>query len=78
MKTLENVNPMERNMSKVRTHDAIVGMLYLTSAILAFQFGIVWIYLAVAVALLQILSPITKFCPVYLILNKLIPNSDPI
>ena len=27
---------------------------------------------------LQIASPITKFCPVYTILNKLMPETDPI
>lgn len=78
METIENVSHMKRNISKVRAHDAIVGILYLTSAILALQVGIEWIYMAVAVALLQIFSPFTKFCPVYMILNKLMPDSDPI
>jgi len=31
----------------------------------------------VGVAILQILSPITKFCPVYTILNKLMPDTTP-
>ena len=39
--------------------------------------GLNWIYVAVVVAVLQILSPITKFCPVYTILNKLMPDTTP-
>jgi len=51
---------------------------YLSSIALANQFGIDWIWVAVAVAVLQILSPFTKFCPVYTILNKVMPDSKPI
>jgi hypothetical protein len=67
-----------KNQTKIRAHDAIVGILYLTSAILAYTVNIQWLFMAVAVAALQIISPITKFCPVYYILNKLMPESDPI
>jgi 4-hydroxybenzoate polyprenyltransferase len=67
-----------KNQTKIRTHDAIVGILYLTSAILALTINIQWIYMAVAVAALQIISPITKFCPVYFILNKIMPESETI
>jgi 4-hydroxybenzoate polyprenyltransferase len=67
-----------QNKTKMRTHDAIVGILYLISAALAFTLNIQWLYIAVAVAALQIISPVTKFCPVYFILNKLMPESDPI
>jgi hypothetical protein len=66
-----------KDIIKVRLHDAIVGLLYLGSIILASQFGFDWIYMAVAVAVLQIISPITKFCPVYTILNKLMPDTTP-
>tara|TARA_B100001063_G_scaffold6417_1_gene4774 strand:- start:432 stop:659 length:228 start_codon:yes stop_codon:yes gene_type:complete len=68
----------QKNIIKVRVHDGIVGLLNITSILLASQFGLNWIYVAVAVAVLQILSPITKFCPVYTILNKLMPDTDPI
>ena len=67
-----------QNKTKIRVHDAIVGILYLASAVLAFTVNIQWLYMAVAVAALQIISPVTKFCPVYFILNKLMPESDPI
>jgi phage shock protein PspC (stress-responsive transcriptional regulator) len=69
---------LERDVTKVRVHDGIVGILYITSIILASQFGLNWIYVAVGVAVLQILSPFTKFCPVYTILNKIMPDTTPI
>ena len=68
----------QKNIIKVRVHDGIVGLLNISSILLASQFGLNWIYVAVAVAVLQILSPLTKFCPVYTILNKLMPDTDPI
>ena len=72
---MENSN---QNIKKVRVHDAIVGTLYLVSALLAFYVNLNWIFVVMAVGVLQIISPITKFCPVYFVLNKMMPNSDPI
>ena len=70
---------MEKNISKVRAHDAIVGVLYLISGGLTLNTtNMDFLWIAVAVGGLQIISPITKFCPVYFILNKLMPNTDPI
>ena len=65
----------EREIIKIRVHDGIVGLLYLGSIALAQQFNIDWIYVAIGVAVLQIISPFTKFCPVYTILNKLMPDT---
>ena len=68
---------MEKNISKVRAHDAIVGVLYLVSVGLTFYTtNLDFLWIAVAVGGLQIISPVTKFCPVYFILNKLMPNTD--
>ena len=69
---------LQKDVTKVRSNDAIVGLIYLTSAILALQVNVNFIWIAVTVAGLQIISPITKFCPVYFILNKLMPESTPI
>ena len=71
---------MEANhtLTKIRLHDALVGILYGLSVVLALTLNIQWLYLAGAVAILQIISPITKFCPVYFILNKLMPDAEPI
>ena len=68
----------ERDIIKIRVHDGIVGLLYLGSIALADRFNVEWIWVAVGVAVLQIISPITKFCPVYTILNKLMPDTDPV
>ena len=69
---------MEKNISKVRAHDAIVGVLYLVSVGLTFYTtNLDFLWIAVAVGGLQIISPLTTFCPVYFILNKLMPNTDP-
>ena len=67
-----------RSKTKIRLHDAIVGVLYGLSVLLAFKVDMQWLYLAAGVAVLQIISPITKFCPVYFILNKMMPDTDPI
>ena len=67
-----------RNHTKIRYHDLIVGLLYGISVVLAFTVNIQWLYMACAVAFLQIISPVTKFCPVYFILNKLMPGTDPV
>lgn len=63
-------------LTKVRVHDFIVGILYLVSVVLAITVNVQWAYLAGAVAVLQILSLVTRFCPVYFILNKMIPGGD--
>ena len=68
-----------KNISKVRAHDAIVGLLYLSGVGLAYLTSdINFLWIVVAVGALQVISPVTKFCPVYTILNKLMPESDPI
>ena len=68
-----------QNISKVRAHDAIVGMLYLSGVGLAYiTSDINFLWIVIAIGALQVISPVTKFCPVYTILNKLMPDSDPI
>jgi len=70
---------MEKNIGKIRAHDAIVGLLYLISAGLTlFTLNLNFVWIAVAVGVLQIISPFTKFCPVYFTFNKLMPDTDPI
>ena len=64
--------------SKIRTHDGIVGATYMLSVILAAATSIQWLWVAGVVAGLQIISPVTKFCPVYFVLNKMMPDTDPI
>ncbi|MDG1714804.1 DUF2892 domain-containing protein [Lacinutrix sp.] len=68
----------KKDILKVRAHDAIVGFIYLISAILAIQVSLDFIWIALVTAALQIVSPLTKFCPVYAILNKMMPDTTPI
>jgi len=69
---------ISKNIKKVRVHDSICGVLYLAGVGLTFQFGnLDFLYIAIGVGVLQVISPITKFCPVYFILNKLMSDTDP-
>jgi hypothetical protein len=43
---------------------------------LALTVNLQFIYIAAAVAVLQVLSLLTRFCPVYFVLNKLIPGGE--
>lgn len=69
---------MDKNRSKIRLHDGIVGILYLSSVLLANYINLSFGWITIAVAGLQIVSPFTKFCPVYFVLNKMMPNTEPI
>ncbi len=69
---------VSKNIKKVRAHDAICGLTYLASVGLAIQLGnLDFLYIAIGVGLLQVISPLTKFCPVYFILNKVMPDTEP-
>ena len=59
----------QRTCRKIRIHDGIVGILYLVSAVLAFAVSPEWLYLTAGIALLQISSYFTGFCPVYYLLD---------
>ena len=48
----------EQDIIKVRVHDGIVGLLYIGSIALAHEFGFSYIYIALAVAILQNIKPI--------------------
>ena len=68
---------MEKNISKVRAHDAIVVMTYVISVVGSMFVNANLILLALGIGFLQIISPFTKFCPVYFILNKMMPDTEP-
>ena len=68
-----------QNISKIRAHDAICGALYLLSgALFIYTSNEIFLYVAIGVGILQLISPVTKFCPVYFVLNKVMSDSDPI
>ena len=64
--------------NKIRMHDGICGAAYMVSVILAAAVSIQWLWIAGVVAGLQIVSPFTRFCPVYFSLNNLMPDTEPI
>jgi len=64
--------------AKIRAHDGIVGVLYMVSVALGAAVNTQWLWIAGAVATLQIISPFTRFCPVYYVLNKLMPGTEPV
>jgi len=64
--------------NKTKIHDGIVGVIYLTSILLAVYVSMSWLYLAGAVAVLQIMSTFTGFCPVYFVLDKTMPEKEPV
>lgn len=59
---------------KIKIHDGIVGLIYLISIVLGVMVNLQWLYLAGVVAVLQISSAFTGFCPVYYGINKLMPD----
>lgn len=59
--------------NKIKMHDGIVGALILLSVVLAVNVNAQWIYLAGAISALMVISAFTGFCPVYFILNKVMP-----
>lgn len=69
---------LKRSQSKINIHDGIVGAIYLLSIVLAITVNIQWLYLAGTVAVLQILSLFTGFCPVYYILDKTMQDTKPV
>jgi len=63
--------------NKTKIHDGIVGIIYLVSVLLALYVNMQWIYLAGVVAVLQVQSMFTGFCPVYFTLNKVMSDREP-
>ena len=64
--------------NKIRAHDGIVGATYMLSVILGAAVSTQWLWIAGIVAGLQIISPVTRFCPVYFVLNKMMPDTEPV
>ena len=54
---------MDKNISKIRAHDAIVGLIYLSGVGLSYITGDYrFLWIVIGVGSLQIISPFTKFC----------------
>lgn len=62
--------------NKIKVHDGIVGATILLSVVLAYKVDMAWLWLAGIISVLLISSAFTGFCPVYFILNKIMPSDD--
>ena len=59
---------------KRKIHDGIVGALILGCVVLGQLVNPAWLYLAGGVGALMISSAFTGFCPVYFILDRVMPD----
>jgi hypothetical protein len=62
--------------TKIKIHDGIVGAVILSSVVLGFTAGTSWLYVAGVIGALMVSSAFTGFCPVYFVLNKVLPRGD--
>lgn len=60
--------------NKIKVHDGIVGAVILLSVVLAYTVSSQWLALAAIVSVLMIASAFTGFCPVYCILDQIMPG----
>ena len=59
---------------RIKVHDGIVGAILLAGVVLGAKVDARWLYLPGIVSALMIPSAFTGFCPVYFVLNKLLPT----
>ena len=62
--------------AKIKIHDGIVGAVILGSVVLGMKVNPAWFYVAGVIGVLMIASAFTGFCPVYYLLNKVMPPAD--
>ena len=68
------IQPTEIMKKKIKIHDEIVGSIILFSVILALTVNVGgWLYLTGAIGGLMISNTFTGFCPVYFVLNRVLP-----
>lgn len=60
--------------TKIKLHDGIVGAVIFSSVLLGLTVSPSWLYLAAGIGALMVSSAFTGFCPVYFVLNKLVPS----
>ena len=62
--------------TKTKIHDGIVGAIMLAGIVLGMKVNAQWLYLPGVISVLMISSAFTGFCPVYFVLNKLMPATE--
>ena len=63
-----------KTQTKIKIHDGIVGAVILASVVLGLVVNAQWLYVAGVIGALMISSAFTGFCPVYFVLNKVVPE----
>ncbi len=61
---------------KRRIHDAIVGIVVTAGVALGHYVSAHWLLLPAVIGVTLIQSGITGFCPVYFVLNRILPSED--
>lgn len=62
--------------TKIKVHDGIVGAIIFAGVALGYKVDAQWLYLPGVIGALMVSSAFTGFCPVYFVLNKLMPDTD--
>lgn len=61
--------------TKIKIHDGIVGAVIFTSVGLGLAVATPWLYIAGFIGALMISSAFTGFCPVYFVLDRMMPGA---
>ena len=62
--------------NKIKIHDGIVGAVIFASVVLGMVVNPAWLYVAGTIGALMVSSAFTGFCPVYYVLNKVMPVTE--
>jgi len=62
--------------TKIKLHDGIVGAVILLSVVLGLAVHPAGLYVAGFIGALMISSTFTGFCPVYFVLDRVLPDKD--
>jgi hypothetical protein len=60
--------------SKIKIHDRIVGAIILSTVLLGVRVNPLWLWVPGVISALMVASAFTGLCPVYFVLNRLIPG----
>ena len=59
---------------KIRIHDGIIGAVLVISVILAVKVHAGWIWVPAILGALMVFAALSSFCPLYFVINKLMPE----
>jgi hypothetical protein len=62
--------------TKIKIHDGIVGAIIFAGVALVYKVDAHWLYLPGIIGALMVSSAFTGFCPVYFVLNKMLPDAE--